>query len=371
MEREGNVNIMDTEAMKEVFLRKKIKDFVNKENAFKNFDKQVKERVLGQKNLSQVTYNVFMWLRGLAENCEIRNNAIIVAPSGCGKTETYRTIRDILKKEIADIPVVQLDATKLTAEGFKGMDTDEFMQPIITKSVNGIAIVVLDEIDKRLLPDHNASGDNVNASIQSQLLTLIEGTEMQAEIDGEIYKINTANTLFVAAGAFQFIRDKRKTENKINERNRNSIGFHSTLQECNKKIVKEEDDISLEEIIEYGAMNEFIGRFTTVINLHKLDLESVKKIICRYAADFGKSLKCTIMVSDTLAEEIYQNYLNSGLGCRILRNQLWNRIAPIGMEIEINNHRNEENEIKIICDTREDLYIIDKEVHRVKKEYAA
>lgn len=358
-------------SVEEIILRKKIAEFVNKDNAYKDFDEQVRARVLGQKNLSEITYNVFMWLRGLAENCTIRNNAIIAAPSGCGKTETYRAIKEILHREIADIPVVQLDVTKLTAEGFKGMDTNAFFRALFTDSVNGIAIVVLDEIDKRLIPDHNANGDNINASIQSQLLTVVEGTELCEEFEDAVVTINTLNTLFVVAGAFQRIRDKKKKER---ERNRNAlspIGFQMGMVQIGKAETREDEDISLADIIENGAMYEFVGRFSTVINLHMLDLESVKTIIGRYAAEFGKNLKCKICVSETLAEEMYEKYLTSGFGCRILKSLLWNRISPIGMEIERKNHANKGHEIKIICDTRGDMYIVNKKVFKMKKENVA
>lgn len=355
----------------EIALRKKIADFVNEENAYKRFDEQVHERVLGQKNLSEITYNVFMWLRGLAENCVIRNNAMIVAPSGCGKTETYRAIKDILCREIYDIPVVQLDVTKLTSEGYRGMNTNEFFVPLFTESINGIAIVVLDEIDKRLIPDHNGKGENINASIQAQLLTLIEGTELSMEMDGEMVTINTANTLFVAAGAFQQIRDKRKKEQERNSNVASSIGFHvDTTQELECE-AQDDEDISLEEIIEYGAMYEFVGRFSTIINLHMLDFQTVKIIIGRYAAEFGKNLKCKIYISETVAEEMYEKYLTSGLGCRILKSLLWNRISPIGMEIERNNYVKKGNRIKIICDTKGDAYTINKKLFKMKRENVA
>lgn len=356
---------------REKVLRMKIAHFVNKENAYKNFDEQVHERILGQKNLSEITYNVFMWLRGLAENCAIRNNAMIVAPSGCGKTETYRVIKEILHKEISDIPVLQLDATKLTSEGFKGMDTKDFLGQLFTDSVNGIAIVVLDEIDKRLLPDYSSKGQNVNASIQAQLLTLIEGTEFTSEIDGETYTINTSNTLFVAAGAFQQIRDKRKEEREQNSKEISPIGFCMNQKQGRENEKHEDDDITLAEIIENGAMYEFVGRFATVINLHMLDKKAVEIIIGRYAREFGKMLKCQICISETVAEELYEKYLTSGMGCRILRNALWNRISPIGMEIERNNYANKGDEIKIICDTRGDVYTVNKKVFKVKKENVA
>lgn len=364
-------NSSESMSIKEMELRKKIAEYVSRKNAYKNFDEQVHERILGQKNLSEITYNVFMWLRGLAENSELRNNAMIVAPSGCGKTETYRTIRDILKDEIANIPVIQLDVTKLTAEGFKGMDTNDFFAPLFNDSVNGIAIVVLDEIDKRLLPDHNYKGDNINASIQSQLLTLIEGTELRGKVDGEEVVINTLNTLFVVAGAFQIIRDKRKEKQKKNLMNSVNIGFQSNVIQKSEASSLEDEDITLEEIIENGAMYEFMGRFATIINLHKLDFESVKTIVNRYISEYGKLLKCNIIFEDSVAKDLYENYLTSGLGCRTLKNQIWNRICPIGIEIERNNHANTGEDIKIICGTRGDMYVLNDTIYKIKKEHAA
>lgn len=371
MGREGNLCITDEKGMKEAFLRQKIRRFVNQKDAYKDFDARVRERVLGQKNLSEITFNVFMWLRGLAEHSEIRNNAMIVAPSGCGKTETYRTIKEILGEEIDNIPVIQLDATSLTAEGYKGMDNNDFFAPLFTDSVNGIAIVVLDEIDKRLLPDHNSRGENMNASIQAQLLTLIEGTELRGEVEGEEVVIDTSNTLFIAAGAFQRIRDRRKEEQEKRLENPMQIGFQSYATQISDMGKMDNEDITLEEIIENGAMHEFMGRFATIINLHMLDFETVKTIINRYIGEFGKLLKCNIILEDTVAKELYEKYRTCGLGCRILRNEIWKRISPIGMEIERNNHASTGAEIKIICGSRGDMYVMNETIYKIKKGHAA
>lgn len=370
MGRDNNICISDTKAMNELFLRNKIKEFVNRENAYKDFDAKVQERVLGQKNLSEITFNVFMWLRCLAERTSQRQNAMIVAPSGCGKTETYRAIRDILKEEISDIPVLQMDVTKLTSEGFKGMDTNDFFEPLFKDSVNGIAIVVLDEIDKRLIPEFTSRGENVNESIQSQLLTLIEGTELRGTVGEEEVTIDTANTLFVAAGAFQKLRDEKKA--KKNAETTKAIGFHSGYTP--NVIVEDsaDEEITWEEIMDNGAMHEFMGRFSTLVNFHKLDYESVKIIINRYISEYGKLFKCSIIFSDTVVAEFYEKYRTSNLGCRILRNLIWNRISPIGQEIERNNLVNKGNDIKMICDTRCDMYVVDTTVYRMrKKEHAA
>lgn len=42
-------------------------------------------------------------------------NTIITAPSGCGKTETFRAIRDYFRKHNINLPIYQYDMIKLGA----------------------------------------------------------------------------------------------------------------------------------------------------------------------------------------------------------------------------------------------------------------
>lgn len=304
-------------------LRKRIRKFVNQPGAYARFDAEVRKHVLGQPNISEITYNVFVWLRGLAEGVEQRHNAMIAAPSGCGKTETYRVIKRILTRKIGDIPVIQVDVTKLTPEGFKGKDVADALDPLFTDSINGIGIVVLDEMDKRLLPCYEAHGKNVNAEVQEALLTVIEGTELSQKKTEK--KINTANTLFIAAGAFQQLRTEKKK--KLSAR---KIGFGEQQERPDERLT----DITVEDILEGGAMYELMGRFSTVINYYQLDRDSVAVIVSRYVSDFKKQLGCNIRITDAAIDGLYDSYAKSGFGCRILRTTMWRRLAPAGIRLE-------------------------------------
>ena len=323
---------------KECILRKKIAKFVNKKYAFKHFDEKVKERILGQPNISEITYNVFMWLRSLADGNAIKYNAMIVAPSGCGKTETYRVIKEILKEEIADIPVSQVDITQLTSEGFSGKNTNDLFTELINKSINGIGIVVLDEIDKRLIPSYSSRGCDVNAEIQSQILTFIEGCEYNDK-DTDI-TINTSNTLFVASGAFQYIRDK-----KNNHKENRTIGFFEKQQEEEQHI---NSDITIADIMENGALCELMGRFSTIINLHKLDRKAVATICRRYADEMEEQVKCKILLTEDAIDQLFFIYDTNNLGCRILKSTMWNRISEVCIQMERNENISKRKNYEII-----------------------
>ena len=302
---------------------KAISNFVNKKDAYKKFDEEVHERILGQPELSKVTYNVFTWLKGLALGNKVKNNTFIAAPSGCGKTETFRVIKEILTREIGmDIPVLHLDATQLTAEGFKGKDCCDFMSGLFEARTNGIGIVCLDEIDKQIRGYYDHKGANVAQQVQGQLLTILEGVDFTNKQEETI---NTSNTLFFASGAFQYIRDNKKDEKHI--------GF---VKEDKKKLKKKlsEDDITIEDIIKAGALPELVGRFSNVVNFIKLEKSSIVTIAKRYAEDFERIIGCKIKLTKNCEDYLFNTYKENELGCRTIKNTMWDDLEQIGIEIE-------------------------------------
>lgn len=334
--------------VKDFEIRQRIKEFVNKKNAYRDFDKEVCSHILGQPDVSIITFNVFLWLKNIAYNKSFKNNMIIAGPSGSGKTETYRIIEKVLSREIGEqLPVIRLDLSMLTQEGFSGMDNREFFKPLIEKSCNGIAIVVLDEMDKKMIPSYTNSHENVNQKIQSQILTIIEGIELSGEKDGPSNSVDTNNTLFIGAGTFESIRQKRETTSNV-------IGFN---READNTEIDYNDGITMEDIVAIGSLNELVGRFSTVVNFRLLSREDIKTLLKRYADEFSELLGYDIKVSPSAIDSFYEEYCMSKFGCRILRSNLYNLLIGQCREIELMS-QNEREAIRALSVTEKGVSVL-------------
>lgn len=305
---------------KAMTLQNRIKDFVERPGAYKLLLDKLNERVLGQEQLHIVAQNVFYWLRGIAKGVSTKNNTILVAPSGCGKTELFRTLKAVLDDLIGDIPVSCKDLSLLTTEGFKGADSKYLIADLFQADTNGIGIVMLDEADKKMLPCFSNSGDNVNKEVQGQILTMIEGAVFYEKDNSAGGKsVDTNNTLFIAAGAFQYIRDKRGQKK--------SLGFGSVAEEKTKEYITREDMIAA------GAMPEFVGRFNSVINFQKLDKDSVMIIANRFAKELSTVIGCEVLISEQGGEELYERFLETEMGCRMLKTWIYEPVYEVGNQI--------------------------------------
>ena len=271
-----------------------------------DFYNAVASRVKGQKELSLVTTNVYHYLKNIVDDKKCKNNTIIAAPSGCGKTETYRAISDYFKREIPSLVVHQVDSSILTPEGFRGHDVDEIIRPMEHANSDGIGIVFLDEFDKKLVPERGSRGDDFNLSLQNQLLTLIEGQSF-SDIHG---KVDTNNTLFIAMGSFDACRQKKSQSEK-------HIGFEGG----NTPGEDHYADITREDIINLGGTYELIGRFGTVVNYQKLSDEVIDCIIDDIVDNMSKEYGCEVVISKRTREYLHGK-ANSEFGCRLLNNQI-------------------------------------------------
>lgn len=287
-----------------------IRDWME-ENSFNSFLKAVTSRVKGQVEVDMVVANVYNYLRCVSMGQKHNNNMLLAAPSGCGKTETFRAIKDYFAEKLPDLPVYQLDITSVTEEGFKGRDTGSIVQPLMEKpQTNGVGIVFMDEFDKKLLPSYTAGGNDVNAAVQAQILTLIEGRIESAQQNVGSVKIDTGNTLFIGLGAFNPCR-KKKLEA------RQAIGFGQQTEE----IAKYYDNITREDMVELGGSYELIGRFSSIINYYELSYEAVDEIINMQVEKVSKGYGYQIEIGSKMREYLHEN-ANGKYGCRILESLL-------------------------------------------------
>ncbi len=306
--------------------------------SFSDFCQAITARVRGQKNTKKILANVYSFLECIASGKKHNSNMLLAAPSGCGKTETYRAVRDYFNKNIPGLIVYQYDMTSLTEEGYRGNNKLDMVKPLcdVVESER-IAIAFLDEFDKKLMPSYSAGGVNTNAAVQAQILTIIEGSNQNLNRNN----IDTGNIMFIGMGAFDTCRKKR-SESK------GAIGFGFGP----KKEADHYDEITREDMIELGASYELIGRFSSIINYYALDYESVDQIIDDMCRLEGESLGLKFSVSDTLRSRLHAN-ANGKFGCRLLRSIIHDRAMDCYIEV-LENKSDDRNTVFLLDDEDED-----------------
>ena len=252
-------------------------------------------------------HHVRLALEGKESSNYAKQNVILIGPTGVGKTFLIRSAADLI-----GVPFVKADATKFSETGYVGGDVEDMVRDLLRLADNDVAraqygIIYIDEIDK-IAAANNVTGRDVSGrGVQTNLLKLMEETEVPArspnDIAGQIQAmmdftqrgrtapstINTKHILFIVSGAFG------ELDKIIHRRLREAtIGFGAK-----ERPLEAPEDVlghaQTRDFIEFGFEPEFIGRLPVRVVCHSLKVDdlflilknSEGSIIRQYEQDFA------------------------------------------------------------------------------------